>query len=330
MKRLKFQTRINLAFFLLFFTLLFGGYLLFRMNNLNQNMEEFYNHPYVVSNAARELKSEVSSINHWLDHYVNFNTENYKLIYNDIKNRDSIGFIELQTINAQYLGTKAELDSLNNSYNDYSRFVNQLLELKKNEEGISAKVLLQKFGVVKMTHLLSQIDIILKFTKNKADELYFETLKNEEGRLKYFWVGFCFFAIINLILSFYISRSITKPIKNFIYNLNKIYKTNEDLSSINTLTGSEDEILEDTVNDIKIAYEKLREFNFELEHEVLKTSEELQFVEQKFKMLFEKSADALMLLENGVLVDCNESTVKMFNYTSKEKLINIHPADISP
>jgi PAS domain S-box-containing protein len=330
MKKLKFQTRINLAFFLLFFTLLFGGYLLFRMNNLNQNMELFYNHPFAVTNSAGAFKSEISNINHWLDHFVNSLGENDKVIYNEIKKRDSIGFTELKTIQTLYLGKKSELDSLNQSYHDYSRFVNQVIQLRKNEDITSAKVLLEKFGLVKLQQVESHLDVILNFSKNKANELYKDTLVNSKKRIKYFWIGFCFLAIINLILSFYISRSITKPIKNFIFNLNSIYKKNEDLTSINKLSESEEETLDNTILEIKNSYDKLREFNTELEGKVLKTSDELQLSEHKFKMLFEKSADALLILENGLFVDCNQATIQMLNYTSKDEFLNVHPYILSP
>jgi PAS domain S-box-containing protein len=315
---------------MLFFTLLFGSFLLFRMNNLNQNIDKFYNHPYIVIKSIGDLKSEVSNINHWLDHYVHTSNENDIVIYKEIKKRDSLASINVKTIIKYSLNKKSNLENLDKSYADYSAFVNEALEFRKNKNFKSARELLRNVEEVKSNHLFLQINGISNFSNNKADELYVKTLKNSRERLKYFWIGFFVLFIINVFVSLYISKSITNPIKKFIVDLNNIYKKNEDLVDIDILTGSEDKILDQTISEIKDTYDKLREFNENLEQKVLLKSEELKVVEQKFKLLFEKSADALFLLENGVFVDCNESGVKLLGYTSKDEFLNVHPSAVSP
>lgn len=52
--------------------------------------------------------------------------------------------------------------------------------------------------------------------------------------------------------------------------------------------------------------------------------------EQKFKDLFNESGDAVLILENGNILDCNKATLKLFNYKNKADFLNLHPADISP
>lgn len=53
--------------------------------------------------------------------------------------------------------------------------------------------------------------------------------------------------------------------------------------------------------------------------------------EQKYKLLFEKSSDATMLIDsNNTFVDCNESALNMFKIKSKSGLIGKHPAQLSP
>jgi len=47
MKKIGFQTRINIAFALLLFTWLFGGFTFYKMNDLNQQMDTFYKHPFL-------------------------------------------------------------------------------------------------------------------------------------------------------------------------------------------------------------------------------------------------------------------------------------------
>ena len=52
--------------------------------------------------------------------------------------------------------------------------------------------------------------------------------------------------------------------------------------------------------------------------------------EKKYKDIFEKSYDAVLILKDNVFVDCNAATLKMFGYETKEELFSKHPAELSP
>jgi PAS domain S-box-containing protein len=60
--------------------------------------------------------------------------------------------------------------------------------------------------------------------------------------------------------------------------------------------------------------------------------EQLGNSEPMFRMLFERSADAILMLDpqREVFVDCNPAAVQMMRATSKEQLLLTNPADISP
>ena len=51
-----------------------------------------------------------------------------------------------------------------------------------------------------------------------------------------------------------------------------------------------------------------------------------------FQLLFERSADAIVLFdpETGVFVDCNAAVVALMRAGSKEKLLQVSPADLAP
>ena len=56
----------------------------------------------------------------------------------------------------------------------------------------------------------------------------------------------------------------------------------------------------------------------------------LRLSEEKFRSLFDASDDAMILIADGCFIDCNQSTLKMLRYKSKEEFCGKHPADISP
>ena len=55
----------------------------------------------------------------------------------------------------------------------------------------------------------------------------------------------------------------------------------------------------------------------------------LEKSERKYRDVFEKSTDAVLILKDGFFVDCNEAAIKMFGL-DKETLFSIHPSQLSP
>ena len=52
--------------------------------------------------------------------------------------------------------------------------------------------------------------------------------------------------------------------------------------------------------------------------------------ENFFQSLFEKSADAYLILEDNRFVDCNQATVEMLRADSKDEVLATHPSELSP
>ena len=72
------------------------------------------------------------------------------------------------------------------------------------------------------------------------------------------------------------------------------------------------------------------QFYANLETKVEERTQELQQSEARFRQLYEQSADAILLLDAGVFIDCNPATVKMMRCTDKKQLLSLHPAQLSP
>jgi len=49
-----------------------------------------------------------------------------------------------------------------------------------------------------------------------------------------------------------------------------------------------------------------------------------------YRELFERSADAILIIEGETFTDCNDATVKMLRYSSREELLQTHPSELSP
>ncbi|MCK5099142.1 MAG: PAS domain S-box protein, partial [Desulfobacteraceae bacterium] len=52
--------------------------------------------------------------------------------------------------------------------------------------------------------------------------------------------------------------------------------------------------------------------------------------DERYRILFEKSKDANLIIKNGIFVDCNQATVEMLSYENKTSLLQTHPSELSP
>lgn len=52
--------------------------------------------------------------------------------------------------------------------------------------------------------------------------------------------------------------------------------------------------------------------------------------EERYRTLFDESADAIMLLDENSFIDCNKATLELFGFKLKEKFIGMHPSELSP
>ncbi len=52
--------------------------------------------------------------------------------------------------------------------------------------------------------------------------------------------------------------------------------------------------------------------------------------EKKFRTLFESSNDAIMMLDKQSFFDCNEKTLELYGFGSKDEFVKYHPGEVSP
>ncbi|NOX33086.1 MAG: PAS domain S-box protein [Deltaproteobacteria bacterium] len=78
----------------------------------------------------------------------------------------------------------------------------------------------------------------------------------------------------------------------------------------------------------KSTHRELKQQISELKKEVKRYA--AQNSDEKYRILFEKSKDAILIIENGKFVDCNQATVDMMGYKNKAELIQTHPSSLSP
>ncbi|HDP34592.1 MAG TPA: PAS domain-containing protein, partial [Candidatus Hydrogenedentes bacterium] len=74
----------------------------------------------------------------------------------------------------------------------------------------------------------------------------------------------------------------------------------------------------------------LRNQQSALESRIWESTIELRESGETFRRLFSESTDPILLLRQGRISDCNNSTLRLLKYNSKQQLIGKRPEDISP
>ncbi|CAM2007130.1 ATP-binding protein [Acanthopleuribacter pedis] len=144
-------------------------------------------------------------------------------------------------------------------------------------------------------------------------------------------------SILALIGGFYATRrqaaTITSPLAQLTGAADSIasgdYNVRVDLNS-----GDEIEVLASSFNkmttDLKRSYDELAELNKTLEEKVQQRTKELVASERKFRILFEESADAILLGDENELFDCNPAMLRLMGCEDKNVLLAMSPDDLSP
>ncbi|MEM6503692.1 MAG: PAS domain S-box protein [Cyanobacteria bacterium P01_C01_bin.89] len=57
---------------------------------------------------------------------------------------------------------------------------------------------------------------------------------------------------------------------------------------------------------------------------------ELELSNQRFRVMFENVADAVLLLSDQGFLNCNKAALRLFGFSERKDIVSVHPAEISP
>ena len=262
MKKINVQVKIRMAFAIVFsIMLLVIIYLFIQLNTISENTRTLYEHPYQVSNASRDMKTEI---------YLNQNLARYMIgLENDSEllklkaeeeNRDEFIQESFKIVSRQYLGSKASTDSLLANYEAWEKSCGQLYQLKKENKTDSLKILLQHSVTAKFDQLVSSLNIISNFANNKANNTFIEVIKTEKKAILISIILIIISGILVILLILYLSKGIAYPIITFIKEANIILKK-EGISKVVV----DEELLLNTLDELKKAYLSIETQSREIE-----------------------------------------------------------------
>lgn len=163
------------------------------------------------------------------------------------------------------------------------------------------------------------------------------TLYQELNALK--WKLGTFAVAIALVLVFLLRASFRQLFINRILALERATRAFAQHGIVNFPVGGNDEIgslvhaFEEMVESLSSREAELTIRNQQLKNEIsgrLSAVESLRESERKFRTLFDKSSDAVLVFDGERYIDCNEAAVMMLGYDSKAQLLAADPVSFHP
>ncbi|MBN2664190.1 MAG: PAS domain S-box protein [Bacteroidales bacterium] len=113
----------------------------------------------------------------------------------------------------------------------------------------------------------------------------------------------------------------------------EILKKINELQSVSDLALKEKKAAQELSQKIHASEDVLKK-SLERNNLQLKKNEELvkraEYQAEQFKFLFEHSSDSIQVIKNGNFIDCNNATLELFEFESKDEFIGISPSFVSP
>lgn len=240
---------------------------------VRHNAEELYNYPVLVANAVHEITDKVidtsckvQDVYQSRDSSVNV-VARQTLIDADGKVKDA--FLLLR---ARFWGSEGLLDSLQNTYGQYSNACNDFLMVEAGAKSGDAEQAWARMESLRHA-ILKQNRELFALADAHARGVYLDAKNKEQVYLRWVLLLFVFSVGVSLYIAYWITGVITKPFGKFIRKIERLYREEKKARLFEEDTNS---ILDSVATELTESYKKLQNFKEKLEQEVEIRTKELQ------------------------------------------------------
>ncbi len=237
-----------------------------------------------------ELKSEIESYNNSIN--------NYRLLINDFIPEETGLSEKIGNSGEKFIKESLNLIELRKQYVDESEFEKKIEDYEDIEKELS--------GVIDAASAQEENEFV------KRNILIENSIANAQTII--FTLSISSF-LVAIIFGVIISNQILKPLNQINEAISKV-KGGE----LDTRIKIE---FDDEIGELSSSFNKMT-------GDLRQKNESLIQSENKFRILYESSSDAVMLLDDTGFFDCNEATLRIFGFPDKESFIKLHPNDVSP
>ncbi len=247
------------------------------------------------------------------------------IIFNLSKSNNSKSFkpkpFRIITKNKKIKWVETNLDTIKNNHGEITHIqgiVEDITERKRTEDLLfeSNQRLKDQFNNTPLASIMWDLDYRIIEWNNSAERIFGYTAEEVKGKVS-----------IDLLTPPHLISKMEKLREQLFNKHDSLKNTNENITKNGDIIVCDwyTVVLRDAQNKIIGRACLVDDIT-----ENINSKKLLEKSEKKYRAIFEKSVDAVLILKNGVFVDCNQATLTTFGFKNKKKLLKANPTDISP
>lgn len=179
------------------------------MKELSTNTQKIYSHPFHVTRAISNIKTDIVTIHRNMKDIVltKNNIEMIEIIQK-VQNLEREVFINFDKIYKNYLGDKKDIDTVYQLFKNWKEIRQRVIKLMSDKKYEKAISITKKEGAIHIERIFEKINVLEKFALNKADEYYNLSLKSDN--INQVITVFILTLLISILIVYYITANLLK------------------------------------------------------------------------------------------------------------------------
>ncbi len=164
-------TSLNLIFVIMILCVaILGGYAVYQANELNQQTEDIYNHPFIVSNALRDISIQILSMRSNMQDIPFASETEINKIVASMQKKETKALASFDIVLGAFLGDKKEIEQTRDLFIQWQAIRQAIVSVAKHGEREKAYADTQGFGLAHVAKLRARIRAHIEYANAKAKQ----------------------------------------------------------------------------------------------------------------------------------------------------------------
>ncbi len=278
------------------------------VNNLNHTNDNLYNHPYIVTNAIKDIELDIRELQIIMNKVIDIEqNENLETNITRVRELESDIDAKIDILNNQYLGDMVDVQNLEEKYNISKSNREQVISYVRNNQYVLAVNFLSNHQPDSKNDIFVTSLVISNFAEDKAVE-FREEVESEAYKYMFIVISVATtMVLITVVGVYFLNRDIYPPIRQIIKTIIS-QRNDEDYYELPIERNDEIGQVATAMNDMFIYLKNTQELR-ELEYKLEKAkSREL------LNITLHSIGEAVLTTDtDGVIDDINPSALKFLD-----------------
>jgi len=281
-------------------TIVLGITAIVKMNSLADITAKMYNHPLAVSNAVRDIRTDIAAMHRSMkDVVLTKNSQQLDIATKFVSEHEQIVLDSFSIVLERFSGNKHDAEIAYKAFIDWKPIRQEVIDLVQNGKQDEASEITKGKGAEHVAYMNGTIQTMSDFASNKAKAFFANAQDRRQQGLMLISFLLLLISVTSILVGTLVTRSITKPITYVMGEIGKLTKGNlnhrirlerqdEIGHLVRTFNKMADSLSETTASrdELDAANQQLRASGQQLEamnHELTSIANRLQMTNQELK-----------------------------------------------